>query len=53
MLDENCEELNCLRRTNRSLIVINYNLINVATYNAYIIMRDNEKSDKKQILSIK
>ena len=46
-LDENCEEFNCLRKTNRWPMVINYNLINVATNNAFIVMRSSGKCDKK------
>ena len=46
-LDENCEEFNCLRKTNRWPIIINYNLINVATNNAFIVMRSSGKCDKK------
>ena len=46
-LDENCEEFNCLRKTNRWPMVINYNLLNVASNNACIIMRDTGKSEKK------
>ena len=45
--DKNCEEFNCLRKTNRWPMVINYNLLNVASNNAYIIMRDTGKSEKK------
>ena len=52
-LDENCKELNCFRKTNRWSMAINYSLINVATSNAYILMRNIVKSDKKQILLIK
>ena len=33
-LDENCEEFSCLRKTNCWPVVINYNMINVATNNA-------------------
>ena len=50
-LDENCEEFNCLRKTNRWPMVIHYNLINVATNNAFIVMRSSGKCDKKQIFS--
>ena len=46
-LDENCKEFNCLRKTNRWPMVIHYNLINVATNNAFIAMRGVEKSSKK------
>ena len=46
-LDENCEEFNCLRMTNRWPMVINYNLINVATNNAFIVMRSSGKCGKK------
>ena len=46
-LDENCKELNCFRKTNRWPMVINYNLINVATNNAFIVMRGVGKSSKK------
>ena len=46
-LDENCEEFNCLRKTNWWPMVINYNLINVATNNAFIVMRSSGKCDKK------
>ena len=46
-LDKNCEECNCLRKTNRWPMVINYNLVNVASNNAYIIMRDTRESEKK------
>ena len=45
-LNENCQEFNCLRKANRRPIVINFNLINVATNNAYII-RNPGKSGKK------
>ena len=46
-LDENCEEFSCLRKTNRWPMVINYNLINVATNNAFIVMRGSGKCDRK------
>ena len=46
-LDENCEEFNCLGKTNRWPMVINYNLITVATNNAILVMRDVEKRSKK------
>jgi len=46
-LDENCEEFSCSRKTNRWLVVINNNMITVATNNAFIVMRGNGKSDKK------
>ena len=46
-LNENCEEFNCLRKTNCWPIVINYNLVNVATNNAFIVMRGFGKSSKK------
>ena len=46
--DENCKELNCLRKTNRWLMAINYNLINVATSNACIVTRNTVKSDKNR-----
>ena len=45
-LDENCEEFSCLRKTNRWPMVINYNIINVATNNAFIVMRDSGKVGK-------
>ena len=48
-LDENCEELGCLRKTNRWPTVINYNLINVATNNAFLVMRGDGKIAKKWI----
>ena len=38
-LDKNCEEFSCLRKTNRWPMVINYNLINIATKNAFIVMK--------------
>ena len=44
---ENCEEFYCLRKTNRRPMVINYNLINVATNNAFIVIRGVEKISKK------
>ena len=47
-LDENCEEFNCLRKTNCWPMVNNYNLINVASNNAFLIIRGNGKSNKKQ-----
>ena len=47
-LDENCEEFSCLRKTNRWPMVINYNLINVATNNAFIVMRGSGKCDQKR-----
>ena len=46
-LDENCEEFSCLRKTNRWPMVINYNLINIATKNAFVVMRGSGKCDKK------
>ena len=46
-LDENCEGFNCLRKTNRWSKVINYNLINVTTNNAFIVMRGSGKCDRK------
>ena len=46
-LYENCEEFNCLRKTNRWPMVFNYNLRNVATNNAFIVMRGVGKSSKK------
>ena len=45
--DENCEEFSCLTKTNRWPMVINYNLINVATNNACIVMRGSGKCDRK------
>ena len=45
--DENCEEFSCLRKTNRWPMVLNYNLINVATNNAFILMRGSGKCDRK------
>ena len=46
-LDEKCKGFNCLRKTNCWPIVINYKLINVATNNAFIVMRGVGKSSKK------
>ena len=46
-LDENRKELTCLRKTNCWPVVINYNLINVATNNAFIVIRGVGKSSKK------
>ena len=46
-LDENCEKFSCLRKTNLWPMVINYNLISVATNSAFIIMRDSGKCDRK------
>ena len=46
-LGENCEEFSCSRKTNRWPMVINYDLINVATNNAFIVMRGNGKCDRK------
>ena len=46
-LDENYKEFHCLRKTNCWPMIINYNFINVASNNAYIIMRDTGKSEKK------
>ena len=46
-LDENCEKFSCLRKTNRWPMVINYNLINIATKNAFVVMRGSGKCDKK------
>ena len=46
-LDENCEEFSCLRKTNRWPMVINYNLINAATNNAFIVMKGSGKCDSK------
>ena len=34
-LDENCKKFSCLRKTNPWPMVINYNLISVATNNAF------------------
>ena len=45
-LDENCAEFSCLRK-NLWPMVINYNLINVATNNAFIVMRGSGKCDRK------
>ena len=45
-LDENYKEFNCLRKTNHWPVVINYNLINVATNNAFIIMRCGKEKQK-------
>ena len=42
-LDGNCEEFSCLRKTNLWPMVINYNLISVATNNAFIVMRGSGK----------
>jgi len=47
-LDENCEEFSCLRKTNPWPLVINYNMINVATINAFIVMRGSATSDQKR-----
>lgn len=38
-LDENAEEFSCIRKTDRWPMLINYNLINVATCNAYIVSK--------------
>ena len=46
-LDENCEEFSCLRKTNRWPMVINYNLINVDTNNAFIVIRSSGRCDRK------
>ena len=46
-LDENCEEFCCLRKTNLWPMVINYNLISVATNNAFIVMRGSRNCDRK------
>ena len=46
-LDENCEEFSW-RKTNLWPMVINYNLINVATYNAFIVMRVVEMCQKNR-----
>ena len=46
-LDKNCEKFNCLSKTNLWPMVIIYNLINVASNNAYIIMRDTKKTRNK------
>ena len=45
--DENCEEFSCLRKTNLWSMVVNYNLISVATNNAFIAMRGSGKCDRK------
>ena len=46
-LDENCEGISCLRKTNLWPMVINYNLINVATNNVFVVMRGSGKCDRK------
>ena len=46
-LDKKCQEFSCLRKRNRWPMVINYNLINIATKNAFIVMRGSGKCDKK------
>ena len=46
-LDKNCEKFNFLRKTNCWPMVINYNLINVATNNEFIVMKGVGKSSKK------
>ena len=55
-MDGNIMEYNCLRKTNRWPMVINYNLINVATNNAFILMKKNgytkSKSEFLQRLAI-
>ena len=45
--DKNCEEFSCLRKTNCWPMVINYNLINVPTNKAFIVMRSSGKCDRK------
>ena len=47
ILDENCEEFNCLKKTNCWPMVINDNLINIAANNAFIVIRGVGKSSKK------
>ena len=47
IFNENCREFNCLSKTNCWPMFINYNFINVANNNKYMIMRDIGKSDKK------
>ena len=46
-LDENCEGFSCLRKTNLWPMVLNYNLINVATNNAFVEMKGSGKCDRK------
>ena len=46
-LDENCKEFSCLTKTNLWPMVINYNVISVATNNAFIVMRGSGKCDRK------
>ena len=46
-LDENCEDFSRLRKTNRWPMVINYDSINAATNNAFIVMRGSGKCDWK------
>ena len=46
-LDKNCEEFSCLRKTNLRPMVVNYNLMSVATNNAFIVTRGNGKCDRK------
>jgi len=46
-LDENWEEFRCFRKANRWPMVINYNMINVSTNNAFIVMRGCGESAKK------
>lgn len=39
ILDQNTEEYSCIRKTTRWPMLINYNLINVAMSNAYLVMK--------------
>ena len=48
-LHENCKEFNCLRKTNRWPMVINFNLINIAPNSAFIVMRGVGKNSKKKV----
>ena len=38
-MDQNVEVFNCVRKTVRWPMVINYNMLNIATNNAYILMK--------------
>ena len=46
-LDQNSEKFICLKKKNGWPMVINYNVINGATKNAFVIMRGSGKRDRK------
>jgi hypothetical protein len=41
-MDENTVEFNCLRKSNRWPMIVNYNMLNIATNNAFILMKASQ-----------